>query len=155
MRILLCVDSSQHSSKALGAVVSQCRPQDAEVRVLHVLQPIAISAAPQMDPMYTPELQQEGSEAKKLVDCLSAELRTAGFRADAMIAKGDVRETIGDVADKWHADLIVVGSRGGGGLRRLLLGSVAEYVARHAPCSVLIVRSPRENGAARPTAQSS
>jgi nucleotide-binding universal stress UspA family protein len=42
---------------------------------------------------------------------------------------------------QWPADLIVVGSRGKGGLRRLLLGSVAEFVARHAPCSVLIARS--------------
>lgn len=142
MKILLCVDSSEHSTAAVQAVASQFRPQETEVVVVHVLQPIAISAAPQMDPMYTPELQQEGSEAKKLVERVAAELRGAGFRAEAILAKGDVRETIADAVEKWHTDLIVVGSRGKGGLRRLLLGSVAEFVARHAPCSVLIARSP-------------
>lgn len=141
MKILLCVDSSQHSQNALKAIASQYRPQESDVRILHVLQPMAISAAPQMDPMYTPELRQEGVEAKKLVDCLAAELRSTGFRAETLLAKGDVRETIVDVAEKWHAELIVVGSRGKGGLRRLLLGSVAEFVARHASCSVLIARS--------------
>ena len=141
MKILLCVDSSEHSRNAVKAIASQCRPQESEVQVLHVLQPMAISAAPQMDPMYTPELQQEGTEAKKLVDCIAAELRSAGFRAETLLAKGDVRETIVDAAQKWHAELIVVGSRGKGGLRRLLLGSVAEFVARHASCSVLIARS--------------
>jgi len=145
MKILLCVDSSAHSKKAIQAVVSLCRPKEAEVRVLRVLQPIAITAAPQMDPMYTPELQQEGSEAKNLLECIAAGLRGVGFQVEIMVAKGDVRETIRDVADKWHADLIVVGSRGGGGLRRLLLGSVAEFVARHAPCSVLIARSTDKN----------
>jgi nucleotide-binding universal stress UspA family protein len=142
MRVLLCVDCSEHSRAAVEAVQSQRWPQDTEVRVLQVLQPIAISAAPQMDPMYTPELQEEGGEARKLVDRIAAGLRGAGLRTEAMLAKGDVRETVVDAAEKWHADLIVVGSHGKGGLRRLLLGSVAEFVARHAPCSVLIVRSP-------------
>ena len=143
MKILLCVDCSEHSKVAVQSVQSHCAPQDAQVRVFQVLQPIAMSAAPQMDPMYTPELQDEGSEAKKLVDRIAAGLRSAGFRAETSVAKGDVRETIVDAAEKWPADLIVVGSHGRGGLRRLLLGSVAEFVARHAPCSVLIARSPK------------
>jgi nucleotide-binding universal stress UspA family protein len=142
MKILLAVDPSKNSEAAVNALFSQCRPQDGEVRVLHVLQPIAFSAAPQMAPTYTPEMEQEGSEAKTLVERVAGQLRKAGFRAEAMIAKGDVRETIVNAAAEWPADLIVVGSRGGGALRRLLLGSVAEFVTRHAPCSVLIARSP-------------
>jgi nucleotide-binding universal stress UspA family protein len=142
MKILLCVDCSEHSKAAVQAVQSHCQPQDTEVRVLHVLQPIVISAAPQMDPMYTPELQEEGTEARKLLEGIAAGLRSAGFQTETMLAKGDVRETAVEAAEKWNADLIVVGSRGKTGLRRLLLGSVAEFVARHAPCSVLIARSP-------------
>jgi nucleotide-binding universal stress UspA family protein len=145
MKILLCVDSSEHSKVTVEAVASHCRPEETDVRVLHVLQAIAISPAPQMDPMYTPELHEEGSEAKKLVERVAAELRSAGFRSETALAKGDIRETVVDAAEKWHPDLIVVGSHGKGGLRRLLLGSVAEFVARHAPCSVLIARSPAKN----------
>jgi nucleotide-binding universal stress UspA family protein len=47
-----------------------------------------------------------------------------------------------DRAAEWHADLIVLGSHGRHGLDRFLIGSVSEYVARHAPCSVEIVRMP-------------
>jgi nucleotide-binding universal stress UspA family protein len=141
MKILLAVDSSEDSKAALQAVATQCHPQETQVRVLHVLQPITLAAAPQMAPMYTPELEEEGGEAKKLVDRIASQLRGAGFDAEPILAKGDVREAIVDAAANWPADLIVVGSRGKGGLRRLLLGSVAEFVARHAPCSVLIARS--------------
>jgi len=142
MKILLAVDPSKHSEAAVNALSSQYRPQDNEVHVLHVLQPIAFSATPQMAPTYTPEMEQEGNEAKALVERVASQLRKAGFRAEATVAKGDVRETIVNTAAEWPADLIVVGSRGIGALRRLLLGSVAEFVARHAPCSVLIARAP-------------
>jgi nucleotide-binding universal stress UspA family protein len=141
MKILLAVDTSNHSEAAVRAVLSHCRPQDTELRVLHVLQPIAFSAAPQMSPNYTPEMEQEGSEAKVLVDRVAGQLRDAGFRAEVVLTKGDVRETIVDMAAEWPADEIVIGSHGKGGLRRLLLGNVAEFVARHAPCSVLIART--------------
>jgi nucleotide-binding universal stress UspA family protein len=142
MKILLAIDSSQHSETAVRAVFNHCRPQDTEVRVLHVLQPIAFSAAPQMAPNYTPEMEQEGNEAKSLVERVAGQLRDSGFRAEALLTKGDTRETIVNSAAEWPADVIVIGSHGKGGLRRLLLGSVAEFVARHAPCSVLIARPP-------------
>lgn len=142
MKILLCVDTSDNSEAAVRTVAAQCHPQETEVRVFHVLQPVTLSAAPQMDPMYTPELAIEGSEARKLVDCVADQLRKAGFRAQPVVAKGDIRESIVNAAEQWQADLIVVGSHGrGGSLRRMLLGSVAEFVARQAPCSVLIARS--------------
>lgn len=141
MKILLCIDPSEHSEAAARTVAAQYRPQETEIRVLHVLQPVTLMAAPQMDPMYTPELTNEGSEAKTLVERVAGQLRNAGFRAEPVVAKGDVRETIVTTAEQWPANLIVLGSRGRQGLRRLLLGSVAEFVARHAPCSVLIARS--------------
>jgi nucleotide-binding universal stress UspA family protein len=142
MKILLAVDTSKHSDAAWRAVAGGFRPPDAEVRVLHVLQPMTLSPAPQMAPTYTPEMEDEGNEAKILVDRVAAQLRSAGFRAEAIIRKGDIREMIVDAAAGWPADLIVLGSHGSGGLRRLLLGSVAEFVTRHAPCSVLIARAP-------------
>lgn len=146
MKILLAIDPSRNSETALHAVSLQARPQETEVRVLHVLQPVAFTAAPQMAPTYTPEMEDQGSEAKVLVERTAARLREAGFRAESLLLKGDIRETIVDTAAEWPADLIVLGSHGSGGLRRLLLGSVAEFVARHAPCSVLIARpsSPAE-----------
>jgi nucleotide-binding universal stress UspA family protein len=142
MKILLGVDDSKFSEAALQAVIAQHRPSETEVRVLHVVQPISVSRPPQMSAQYAPELEDQVTQAQKFLDRAVQTLRRAGFKAQATVEKGDVRERIIDSASEWHADLIVVGSHGRGGLRRFLLGSVAEFVARHAPCSVEIVRLP-------------
>ena len=68
-------------------------------------------------------------------------LRDAGFTVDTAIEEGIAKSILVETAAKWPADLIVVGSHGRKGLARFLLGSVSEGVARHAPCSVLIVRT--------------
>jgi nucleotide-binding universal stress UspA family protein len=69
-------------------------------------------------------------------------LRTAGFQAHARVVEAEIRTGILDAATEWKADLIVLGSHGEKGLRQFFLGSVSESIARHAPCSVLIVRNP-------------
>ena len=56
---------------------------------------------------------------------------------------GDPKSKIIDAAEQWHADLIVLGSHGRTGLERFLMGSVSDAVARHAPCSVEVVRIPK------------
>jgi len=140
MRILVAVDDSKFSEAAADAVVSQYPPGSSEIRVVHVLQPIAVSVPPQMAPGYTPELAARIKEAESLVERIAQKLRAGGFRVEGQVVKGDVREGIVDTAKEWKADLVILGSHGRTGLRRLLLGSVAEFVARHAPCSVEIVR---------------
>jgi len=77
-----------------------------------------------------------------LVERVANTLRAAGFKVATEVQKGDIREMIIDSAKQWRADLIVVGSHRRKGLVRRLLGSVAESVARFAPCTVEIVRTP-------------
>ena len=139
MKILMGIDESKFSDDVLRAIVTQFRPEHAEVRVLHVLQPTA-PAPPQMAPGYAPELEDQKKPARALVERIAKELRSAGFKVDTAIEVGDIRETVIDSAADWGADLIVVGSHGKG-IQRFLLGSVAEFVARHAKCSVEIVRT--------------
>jgi nucleotide-binding universal stress UspA family protein len=66
--------------------------------------------------------------------------KTAGLEIVGEIKRGSARNVILDEAEKWDADLIVLGSHGYGGLQRFLLGSVSHAVATHAHCSVEIVR---------------
>ena len=73
-------------------------------------------------------------------------MRKAGFQVESSVRPGQVRPMVVDVARKWRADLIVVGSHGRTGLGRILLGSVSDYVAHHAPCSVQIVRMKNKKG---------
>ena len=142
MKVLIAIDDSKFAEQTLRAV-PQISPKGAEVRILHVLQPITMTPPPQMSGGYAPELEKEGKEAQKLMKRAAESLTSAGFKVDTVVRTGDVRLEIIDMATEWSADLIVVGSHGRTGIPRLLLGSVAEYVARHAPCSVLIVRTPR------------
>jgi nucleotide-binding universal stress UspA family protein len=139
MKVLMAVDHSQFSACVVEAAIQQFRPEQTEVRVLHVLQP-ATPPPPQMSPGYAPELEAEKKPAQELVERLAEKLRTAGFKASGVLDVGDVREQIVDYAAEWQADLIMVGSRGRMTVARMLLGSVAEFVARHAKCSVEIVR---------------
>jgi nucleotide-binding universal stress UspA family protein len=142
MKILVAIDDSKHSETAIHCAANYFKPQTTEVKIVHVLTPVVLSAPPQMSRGYTPELEEEAKQARTLVDKYAQQLRAAGYSVDAVVENGDVRECIIDSAERWHADLIILGSRGHKGMGRLLLGSVAESVVRHAHCSVLVVRPP-------------
>jgi nucleotide-binding universal stress UspA family protein len=144
MKILLAVDGSESSQAGTQALASQMRPEVAEVLVLRVVEPLIFSIPPQMAPGYTPEqdeiLKEQFRHAQKSVNQASQALRAAGFSANTRIVEAEARTGILGIAAEWRADLIVLGSHGRKGLQRFLLGSVAEFVARHAHCSVWIVR---------------
>jgi nucleotide-binding universal stress UspA family protein len=142
MKVLMAIDESNYSDHVSQAIVAQFRPESTEILVLYVLQPLSASAPPQMAANYAPELNDQKQQAHALVERVSQELRGKGFAVRASVDVGDTRERIIDTADEWHADLIVVGSHGKRSVQRFLLGSVAESVARHAHCSVQIVRAP-------------
>jgi nucleotide-binding universal stress UspA family protein len=143
MKILMGVDHSEFSADIVRAMVMQFRSETTEVLVLHVLQQVA-QAVPEMAFGYAPEMEAERKSACLLVERIAKELRSAGFKADIAVEVGDVRDGIIEGAIKWGADLIVVGSHGQSGIQRFLLGSVAGSVARHASCSVEIVRMPKD-----------
>jgi nucleotide-binding universal stress UspA family protein len=142
MKILLGVDDSKYAPHLVKAIASQFRSDDTDVMVLHVLQPMG-PPPPQMGNGYAPELAEDSKLAQELVQRTASDLRCAGFKAETTVGVGDVREGIIDSADGWNADLIVLGSHGQRGIQRFLLGGVSEFVARHAHCSVEIVRAPK------------
>jgi nucleotide-binding universal stress UspA family protein len=101
-----------------------------------------------MMPRYAPEqdeiLKEDVQHAQESVNEASQALRSAGFSVTTRVVQSEARTGILDIAAEWRADLIVLGSHGRKGLRRFLLGSIAESVARHAQCSVLVVRIPQQ-----------
>lgn len=143
MKIVLAIDDSKFSEAAAKSLTGLFRPQDSEVRVLHVVEPIVISEPPQMSAGYYPELEGRLPQAREVIDRVAKTLSSAGFRVTTSVATGDARSIILENAAEWNADLIVLGSHGRKGLGRFFLGSVSEAVARHADCSVLIVRIPK------------
>jgi nucleotide-binding universal stress UspA family protein len=142
MKILVGIDDSKFSTNLVRALVTQFRTENAEILALHVLEPVEPVAPPEMSPGYAPELEDQKKPAFILLQRIADELRRAGFRVETAVEMGDARETIIEKAITWNAELILVGSHGQRGIQSFLLGSVSESVARHAKCSVEIVRMP-------------
>jgi nucleotide-binding universal stress UspA family protein len=143
MRVLLAVDGSKFSDAAVQAVIDQTRSTNGEVRVLHVIEsPMLLvnrergGYDPALDKAWAVEKKRAEALVKKTVE----RLRANGLKAAGTIEDGDPRSKILEIAKSWRADLIVLGSRGLRGLAHLLMGSVSEAVARHAKCSVEVVR---------------
>jgi len=147
MKLLLAVDESPFSQKAVQSVIDHFRPKDTQVQVVNVIEPIGAYFSAEWFPHLTPYTEKVEKEREKqanaLVESVCAKLGKAGFRNSKIILRGDARAAILDHASEWNPDLIVVGSHGLKGLNRLLMGSVSDAVARHAACSVQIVRVRR------------
>ena len=145
MKILLATDGSKFSEGAARMLISHLRAEGADVLVLQVVEPLVYATPPQMARGYAPEmaarLQDQLKRARESVAGTAEALRTAGFNANSRVVENEIRTGILDTAGDWQADLIVLGSHGEKGLQKFLLGSVAEFVARHAACSILIVRT--------------
>lgn len=117
-------------------------PGPVRVQSVSVLQlPWYMAAGPAMDAGWIAELLDERrAESKRIADAAARRLEAAGLHASATTLGGIAADGLMDAIDDTHAALVVVGSRGNTGLRRVLLGSVARSVLYRAPCSVLIVR---------------
>jgi nucleotide-binding universal stress UspA family protein len=150
MKILLAIDDSKFSDAATQAVIAQSQSKDTEVRVLHVVEPPSLLIGREMGG-YDPTLDQmwdaEMKRAQVFVDKTAETLRSHGMRVTTAVQQGDPKSTIIDASQEWRADLIVLGSHGRNAVDRFLMGSVSEAIARHAHCSVEIVRIPSPHAA--------
>ncbi len=154
MKILLAVDGSPHSQAAVDEVKQRPWPSKSTVRVLSVIQPYTPPATEFVLAGATLEdmRRQQTSEAEQLTAGVADAVKGTNVSTQTAVREGDPRSAIVDEADEWGADLIVVGSHGRTGLKRWLLGSVAQAIVGHAPCSVEVVRL-RESAAASTSPQ--
>jgi nucleotide-binding universal stress UspA family protein len=107
------------------------------------------AGSPELMPMYVEAANASRKQHDELAREMAAQLRSAGLSAEGERRDGDAATQILAAANASKADLIVVGSHGRTGLKRLVLGSVARNVLQHAPCSVLIIRDSSPQGAPR------
>jgi nucleotide-binding universal stress UspA family protein len=108
MKILLAVDGSTFSAAATKAIVREHRPQDTEVKVLHV-----VDIALPIPKLYAAGYREESlTQGEDLLQTTAQELTNAGYSVSRSLQEGDPRTKIIDTAAEWHADLIVVGSHG-------------------------------------------
>ena len=143
-RILVPIDFSKHSHKALIYAASFAEKFAAELHLLHILQDYAVffpdpiaASAPALPPA-----DQLTTAARTALDRLVQENKLQALRTQTEVRQGTPYQEIADYAREKEIDLIVMGTHGRTGLVHLLLGSITEKVIRWAPCPVLTVRDP-------------
>lgn len=142
MKILLAIDDSQYSADAVEEVASRPWPLGTTVRVLSAVHIAPIAKEPMfVASVDNDDVRQEITRLHQELTARAADsLRKSGLAAETVVRQGDPRSVIVDEASDWSADLIVLGSHGYSGIKRWLLGSVAQSVVSRAPCSVEVVR---------------
>ena len=153
MKILLAIDGSSCSDKAVEQIARRPWPPGSKLKVLTAIE-LPIPPTPEawaIPPNYFEELERAASDqARSVVERAVAKLRAAmgsevNIKGESI--PGPPRVVILDEAESWGADLIVVGSHGYRAWERFLLGSVSQSVVSHAKCSVEVVRCSNGNKA--------
>jgi nucleotide-binding universal stress UspA family protein len=142
--ILVPTDFSKSSANALAYAAAFAEKFGAEVRLLHVVQDLAlfIPEAVLAAPPLAPPVEQFLAAAREAMDLAIAGLARPELTLHPEVAEGVPAEEIVRVARERGVDLIVMGTHGRTGLAHVLVGSVCEKVVRRAPCPVLTVRHP-------------
>lgn len=135
-RILLATDGSEEAALAAQTAADLARRTDSELHAVTVT-----AENPYYNVGTTEEVERIRQEAQKVLDEQMQKVEEVGASvARAHLRVGAVDEEIVLLAEEEGTDLIVLGSRGLGGVRRALLGSVSDSVVRHAHCPVMVVR---------------
>lgn len=140
-RILVPIDGSEPAKRGLQEAVKLAKHDGAKVRLIHVLDEFVIDNA--SGDHLGPLLETLRAGGRALLDEAESLVRGAGIEADSLLIEasdGHAGDHIIRQALAWHADLIVCGTHGRRGIRRLTLGSDAEYILRRASVPVLLVR---------------
>lgn len=136
--ILFPTDFSDEAAHALEVARSLARDHQAKIVLMHATMPVAAVevyiAQPDIDELRAQSLKQLKAVAAGISD----------IPVETEVLMGEPGQMIIGLAEKLSADLIVMGTHGRGGVSRLLLGSVADYVLRHAPCPVLTIKPGTE-----------
>ncbi len=142
-KILFPTDYSEPSNAALRIAVSLARQSEGLLLVVHVEPP----STPPLGTVAPTDLEEEEAALVALLATISS-AETKPLPHEFRTLRGDPATEIVHLAEKDQVDLIVMATAGRTGLRRLLLGSVAEAVVRQAPCPVLSIREPLPAGRA-------
>ena len=140
-RILVPVDGSEPSTKALVAALQLARDGGGRVRLLHCVDELSYALmAREASGNISALLRTEGER----ILAQAADIATsAGVQAETRLVERTAQrlgESVAGEAAEWNADLVVVGTHGRRGLERMLLGSGADQIVRLAPTPVLVVR---------------
>lgn len=148
-RALVPLDGSPVADAIVPFIVQIAGPLDMTVRLLAVVEPIQPTMVENAGSVMAQDLEARTRYAEDYLAPIAAELRARGVDADWEVRHGRPASTILDAAQSFGADLIAMSTHGRSGLGRLLFGSVAEHVLRHADVPVFLMRQTEAQVAAR------
>jgi nucleotide-binding universal stress UspA family protein len=142
-KILVPVDGSEPSMRGLREAIKLARSQGSQLQLVHVVNELVLTAT-ETPPVYMDKvvgaLRAEGNAILRKAEDV---VREAGLEPQSVLLEsigGRAADLIVEQARQWTADVIVIGTHGRRGLRRLALGSDAELVVRSSSVPVLLVR---------------
>ena len=135
--ILLAVDGSDHSLKAAKLAGDLARLSGGKLRVLTVYDEVPSYLG---EPNLSQAIAKRTEKAEVILNGATKEIGDIPGGSEAEILSGDPAETVLRVVDIYNIDLVVMGTRGQGGIKSLLVGSQSQKVVSTAPCPVLLVR---------------
>jgi nucleotide-binding universal stress UspA family protein len=144
-RILVPVDGSAPSRAGLKEAIALAADSGATIVVLNVVSELALVSAPEAFANYAALADALSAAGRKIADEAAAQVRAAGVAVETLVVDAGVVpvcDVIVEQATSQRCGLIVIGTHGRRGLKRLTLGSDAELVVRHAPVPVLLVKGP-------------
>jgi nucleotide-binding universal stress UspA family protein len=142
-RILLPVDSSNASQLALNEAIQLAGSLGATIRLVHVIDVWSLVTSEATGAIYDTLFDIARREGQTLLQDCAHKVQSAGIPVDTVLVEqpdAQVGECLVHRARDYRADLIICGTHGRRGIRRLLVGSDAEYIVRHSPVPVLLVR---------------
>jgi nucleotide-binding universal stress UspA family protein len=145
MRVVIASDGSPGAELAIGLADAIRWPPDSLLRVVAVAEPIVMLGGPLIPETIVMPTELEATLAdfhQEQVAQAARKRRPDGRHVEGVVRHGRPATVLVDEAVAVGADLILIGSRGHGQIARLLLGSVSREVVDHAPCPVLVVRTP-------------
>jgi nucleotide-binding universal stress UspA family protein len=147
-KILVPIDGSEHSDKALNYALDLAEKYSADIHLVSVAQPVVATGPmfltqPTLPPASTAIYVKEIEDAHKkmLSEALKkAKERKPHINISKKLVNGRPADKIIEIANEGNFDLIIIGSRGTGGIKEFFLGSVSDRVADEARCPVLLVK---------------
>jgi nucleotide-binding universal stress UspA family protein len=137
MRILLATDGSKDAAAAVAFLRELPLPASSKVRIMSAVTfPTFALEPPPVREFKSSVLE----DVRRVIDEARAALAPGGLDIETEVVIGNPKEEIARTAREWGADLVVLGARGLGRIKRFLLGSVSLAVARHVACPVLVVK---------------
>ena len=151
-RALVPLDGSPVAETILPFILQIAGPLDMDIVLLRVVRPTPPTIIEGTKYMEIEDVEARRVEAEEYLAPVAAELRGKGVRVSTRVRRGEPAEQIVSAAEHEGADLIAMSTHGRGGLGRLLFGSVAEAVLRHADIPVFLLRATEPEVAARSNA---